>query len=58
MLKLFPKVILADKQTELHLNGDELKGGTKVAFFYYFSAMFIFSQYTFRACRFYTTALD
>ena len=30
MLKLFPKVVLADKQTELHLNGDELKGGTKV----------------------------
>ena len=30
MLKLFPKVILADKQTELHLSGDELKGGTKV----------------------------
>ena len=30
MLKLFPKVILADKQTELHLNGDELIGGTKI----------------------------
>ena len=45
MLKLFQKVILADKQTELRLNGDELKGGTMVAFFYYFFAMFIFSQY-------------
>ena len=30
MLKLFPRVILADKTTELHLSGDELKGGTKV----------------------------
>ena len=30
MLKLFPRVILANKATELHLSGDELKGGTKV----------------------------
>ena len=30
MLKLFPRVILADTTTELHLSGDELKGGTKV----------------------------
>ena len=30
MLKLFPRVILANKATELHLSGDELKGRTKV----------------------------
>ena len=30
MLKLFPRVILANKATELHLSGDELKGGTKI----------------------------
>ena len=30
MLKLFPRVILADKSTELRLSGDELKSGTKV----------------------------
>ena len=30
MLKLFPRVILADKTTELRLSGDELIGGTKV----------------------------
>ena len=30
MLKLFPRVILANKTTELHLSGDELKGRTKV----------------------------
>lgn len=30
MLKLFPRVILADKTTELRLSGDELKSGTKV----------------------------
>ena len=30
MLKLFPRVILADKTTELHLSGDELIDGTKV----------------------------
>ena len=44
MLKLFPKVILADKQTELCLNGDELKGGTKVAFFLlFFCNVYIFA---------------
>ena len=30
MLNLFPRVILADKTTELRLSGDELKSGTKV----------------------------
>ena len=30
MLKLFPRVILADKTTELRLSGDELTSGTKV----------------------------
>ena len=30
MLKLFPRVILADKTTELHLSGDELTSGAKV----------------------------
>ena len=30
MLKLFPRVILADKTTELRLSGDELIDGTKV----------------------------
>ena len=30
MLKLFPRVILADKTTELRLSGDELINGTKV----------------------------
>ena len=30
MLKLFPRVILADKKTELRLSGDELIDGTKV----------------------------
>ena len=30
MLNLFPRVILADKTTELRLSGDELIGGTKV----------------------------
>ena len=30
MLKLFPRVILANKATELHLSGDELTSGTKV----------------------------
>ena len=30
MLKLFPRVILADKPTELRLSGDELINGTKV----------------------------
>ena len=30
MLKLFPRVILADKTTELRLSGDELTGGAKV----------------------------
>ena len=30
MLKLFPRVILANKATELHLSGDELKDGTKI----------------------------
>ena len=30
MLKLFPRVILADKTTELRLSGDELTSGTKI----------------------------
>ena len=44
MLKLFPKVILANQQTELPLNGDELKGGIKVAFFLlFFCNVYIFA---------------